>query len=48
MVPTDEEQKAIKDGPTVGELLKKKKANKKARTSRDPKAFNTYIFRVLK
>ena len=48
MVPTDEEQKAIKDGPTVGELLKKKKANNKARSSRDPKAFNTYIFRVLK
>ena len=48
VVPTDEEQKAIKDGPTVGELLKKKKANKKARSSRDPKAFNTYIFRVLK
>ena len=48
VVPTDEEKKI--GGPSVGELQKKKKAaaGKKARNCRDPAAFNTYIFRVLK
>ena len=47
-MPTDEEMKIA--GPTVGELQKKKKesAKKRPRTCRDPNAFNTYIFRVLK
>ena len=49
VVPTDEEQK-VAEGPTIAELQKKKKeaAKKKPRTCRDPEAFNTYIFRVLK
>ena len=48
MVRTDEEKKS--DMPTVGELQKKKKAaaSKRPKTCRDPNAFNTYIFRVLK
>ena len=50
VVPTDEEQKAIKDGPSIGELQKKKKeaAKRKPKTCRDASAFNTYIFRVMK
>ena len=48
MVRTDEESKI--EGPSVGELQKKKKAaaSKRPKTCRDPGAFNTYIFRVLK
>ena len=48
IVPTDEENKIA--GPTVGELQKKKKAaaTKRPKTCRDPGAFNTYIYRVLK
>ena len=47
-VRTDEEAKIA--GPTVGELQKKKKAAavKRPKKCRDPNAFNTYIFRVLK
>ena len=50
MVSTDEDRKAQEEGPTVAELQKKKKAAaaKKPKTCRDPNAFNTYIFRVLK
>ena len=50
VVPTDEEQKALKDGPSIAELQKKKKeaAKKKPKTCRDPNAFNTYIYRVMK
>ena len=48
MVPTEEEK--INAGPTVTELLEKKKAaaKKKPKSCRDANAFNTYIFRVLK
>ena len=47
-VRTDEEAKIA--GPTVGELQQKKKAAavRRAKKCRDPNAFNTYIFRVLK
>ena len=48
-MPTDEETK-IESGPTIAELQKKKKeaAKKKPKTCRDPAAFNTYVYRVLK
>ena len=48
MVHTEEEKTNV--GPTVTELLQKKKAaaKKKPKNCRDANAFNTYIFRVLK